>query len=90
MNKTIAALALLFGVIALAHSFWLGASLERRIADGAQQTLRDREQTVIRVFVPRLNQLYDDFEIIAPATQPTTIEELLDPLLEMMENVSKD
>jgi hypothetical protein len=78
--------SLILSLTALAYAAWVHHQGSEVLA---MQALRRREAELVRHWAPNLNTAYRDMlpDYKAVATNATTLEELLAPLVKMMEQV---
>jgi hypothetical protein len=86
-NRLLSALSLIIALTALTHSLWL----QSRTAASANEALRARELNLVRASAPKFSRIYEDMlgASFQPETfHPTTIEQLLTPLLVIIPQAS--
>ncbi len=96
MSKLLLVVCIVTSLAALGHTLWLRSTLERRLEQAVRQTvqheveqaLAEREMQFVRALSPRLEAIYEDFDFKMPAQAPTTVEDLLDPMLRLVERVA--
>src|SRR5438067_942088 len=88
-DRLLTFLALAIAVAALSHSF----SLQRRAASLADEALRRRETAIVRSAAPKVSQVCQDIlgAAFQPASfHPTTLEELVRPLIAIVTKMSTE
>jgi hypothetical protein len=84
MNKAISIISLILSILATAIALWRHVDHER----AAKQALREREANLIRHFSPNLQKIAADFDVTNYPTNPQTLEEAFDPILQVIEGIS--
>ena len=88
MKSTLLAISISLSLVAVAHTIRLSTTVDDRIAMAVDRALRAREQAIVRAIAPRVDAIYDDFEVKRRSKEPTTLTELLDRLFALIEEVS--
>ncbi len=86
MDRKIAVLSLVVSVVALV----MAALTYSQAGNRARSLIQQREQQLIRHLVPRVEAIYQDFNLAFPAEPPTSLEQLIDPMLRMIEPVTDE
>lgn len=86
MDRKIVVLSLVVSVVALA----MAAFTYLQSGNRAQSLIQQREQQLIRYLLPRVEAIYQDFNLAFPAEPPTSLEQLLDPMLRLIEPVTSE
>ncbi|MDH3585154.1 MAG: hypothetical protein OER86_13165 [Phycisphaerae bacterium] len=91
MSRTLSALAVVLAASALAWCAWLHTNIEQRVADEVARHLQQREADLVAQIAPRLKKVFADFDVESPdsALHPTRLEDVLRPLLGLVESLSQ-
>ncbi len=86
MDRKIAVMSLVVSVGALAMATFTYSQSGNK----AQSLIQQREQQLIRHLLPRVEAIYQDFNLAFPAEPPTSLEQLIDPMLRMIGPVTDE
>jgi len=78
MSKWLNTVALTVSFLAIALSVWTYQELDARAVEAVER----REQELVRLYLPKVERICKDFDI-SPPSHPTTIEELMAPLVHL-------
>ncbi len=84
MSKILSSVALALSIVACLIALWRHVDHMR----AARAALQEREAEIIQYFNPHFQQMSADFDISGYPTDPQTLEEAFDPILQMIQEVS--
>jgi hypothetical protein len=88
-DKALVYLSLGLSCVAISYSAWVHYQGSEVLA---MRALKQREAELVRHWAPRFEEIYSGLNVERnpPLKPPTTLEELFDPLVEMMNGLAGD
>ncbi|MCH7725388.1 MAG: hypothetical protein IH991_02730 [Planctomycetes bacterium] len=83
MVKIVSWCALVISMLALFFAWQAYHQLDQR----ADDALARRERALVQELEPRVQQICEAFDVVYPSTSPETLEELVRPLVKIIEGV---
>ena len=84
-DRRLAMAALVLSAVSVGWLLWSVITSEQRIRGVAEDSIRKREDALIRELAPKLERIYLQLNVRTPEMTPQRIEELLDPLFTLLE-----